>query len=267
MEVIQFGSFTLQWSMLVLLVSLIFGIVAIALRLKMENVPVKPWTEWASTIFVCILLNEKFGYLWDSPSIIWNQTKALLFLSGTSINGNILLIIGLIAWTITYIRKHQLRYGLLLDVAAHGLLMGLAVYGFMYAYSGAPAPYLTPLPLPAVMAVSLPPFESIMSLLLLVGLWLRKRELGSYADAQLAALVAGVIGMLLSYLFPDDKPIVGLTALQWVSIVMLVVAYVITRTRERVAAVCVEADVVTSEASPWPLGEHEAADEKSGKIG
>ncbi|MCG7408552.1 hypothetical protein MH117_14065 [Paenibacillus sp. ACRRX] len=266
MEVIQLGSFTLQWSMLVLLVSFVFGIVAIALRLKMENVPVKPWTEWAGTILVCILLNEKFGYLWDSPSIIWNQTKALLFLSGTSVNGNVLLGIGLVAWTITYIRKHQLSYGLLSDVAAHGLLMGLAVYGFMYAYSGTPAPYLTPLPLPAVMAVALPPFESIMSLLLLLGLWLRKREMGSYADAQLSALAAGVIGMLMSYMYPDDERMFGLSILQWVSVALLAASYFITRACERVEAVRVQSET-TIEDFPRPLGEQEAADGNSGKIG
>lgn len=233
MDVIQLGSLTLKWDLLALIGALVLALVAISLRLKLESKPVKPWMEWAMTVMLVLLLNEKFGYLWDSPSVIWEQPKALLFLSGTSINGNVLLVIGLVSWSILYVRKHQLSLAILTDLAAQGYLMWLVGYGFLYAYMNETAPGMTPFPLPGGIAQALPPIESFIAIVVLLVLWLLRRPLGSLKDAQYSTAFMGTAGLLLSLWIPPEIAWMSMSSNQWLYVFLLICCYFITRERER----------------------------------
>lgn len=233
MNVIQIGSLTLQGDLLALMGSGVLAAIALSLRMKLESRSARELIDWLIGLVIALVLNMKFGYLWDSPSIIWEQPKAMLFLSGTSTNGNILLALGLFVWTTLYVRKHQIPKALMADGMAHGGLMGLAAYGFFYAYMNYPAPGLTMLPLPATMSAALPPVESIVALILLLGLWIRRRPIGSGSDALGSAFVIGLGGMLLSYFSVNESQWLGLSLMQWIYLGILVGAYTMLRTREQ----------------------------------
>lgn len=244
MNVIQIGQFTLQGDLLVLIGTILLAGIAMVLRLMMERKSTRLTIDWLITVLVFMVLNMKFGYLWDSPSVIWEQPRALLFLSGTSVNGNILLVIGLLAWSVTYIRKHKLSVSEFIDTLTHGMLMAVASYGILHAYMGHEAPGLTLLKVPEAMADSvltaglvaaIPAIESIIALFMLIILWMRKKPLGSYADTVLAAPLFGTAGMIISYFHVQDSLWLGLSFVQWFYVLILVVAYMVFRFKERSA--------------------------------
>lgn len=233
MDVIQLGPLALKGDLLALIGALILAAVTVMLRLKLENKSAKPWVEWAMTVMLALLLNEKFGYLWDSPSVLWEQPKALLFLSGASMNGNVLLVIGLLSWSILYVRKHQLSLAVLTDLAAQGYLMWMAGYGFLYSYIGRTAPGMTAFPLPGGIAEALPPIEAFVAMIVLLVLWLLRRPLGSLKDAQYSTLLMGTSGLLLSLMTVQEIAWMGLSGTQWLYVFLLICCYFITRERER----------------------------------
>ncbi|TVX88288.1 hypothetical protein [Paenibacillus agilis] len=233
MGAIQLGSLTLQIDLFILLAALVLAGAVMLLRLRLEGMKLRSYTDWMLTILLVVILNEKFGYLWDAPSILWQQPKALLFLQGTSWNGNVLMIIGLVVWTVHYARKHQIRLQVLADLLAHGILFALAVYGFIYAYAGMIPDGYTPLPVPSTLAAALPPVESIWSVLLLAGLWLRRSALGTGADARLTLLVSGVLGMLISFISVPTETMLGLATKQWVLIGLLMLGYWMMKIEEQ----------------------------------
>ncbi|UHA74928.1 prolipoprotein diacylglyceryl transferase [Paenibacillus sp. 481] len=236
MDVIQIGAVTIQWAMLVSVASLLIGVVAISFRARMEGAS-RAWTDWALAVVIMLMLNEKIGYLWDSPSIIWEQTSAMLYLSGTSTNGNILLVIGLAAWTAVYLRKHQLSVLMLADLAVHGVLAAVAAYGWVYTLNGSSAPSFTSLPLPSGMTPDgIPPLESLLCVVMLCMLWLSRRSLGSLYDARVVALAWGIIGMLTSLVKIHDSLVLGLAPAQWMFGGLLAIAFVMTRYKERILA-------------------------------
>ncbi|MGZ9587187.1 hypothetical protein [Paenibacillus marinisediminis] len=234
MNVIQLGPLTLQGDLLAVIASVLIAAVAMALRLKLEHKSPRQILDWTLTVMIVLVLNLKFGYLWESPSVIWEQPKALLFLNGTSMSGNVLLAIGLLAWTASYIRKSRISIPEFADTLAHGLLMGIAGFGIFYSLLGFQTPGLTPVPLPATMQASLPAVESILALLLLIGLWIRRRPIGTYSDALITTLSMGSIGMLLSYTAPQESLWLGLSLLQWGYVSLLLTGYLILRSKEQV---------------------------------
>lgn len=242
MNVIQIGQFTLQGDLIILIGTIVLAGIAMVLRLMMERKSTRLTIDWLITVLVFLVLNMKFGYLWDSPSVIWEQPRALLFLSGTSVNGNVLLVIGLTAWTISYIRKNKISVPEFADTFIHGVLMGVASFGILHAYTGHAVPGLTLLKVPetgsdnmlaAGLLSALPAIESIMALLLLMILWLRRRPLGSYADAALAAPLFGTAGMVISFFHVQESQWMGLSFVQWFYVLLLVMAFMVFRTKER----------------------------------
>ncbi|MBD8500558.1 hypothetical protein [Paenibacillus arenosi] len=233
MGAIQLGSLTLQIDLFILLVALVLAGGVMLLRLRLEGIKLRGYTDWMLTILLVVILNEKFGYLWDAPSILWQQPKALLFLQGTSWNGNVLMIIGLVAWTVYFARKQQIRLQILADLTAHGALFAVAVYGFIYAYAGMTPEGYTPFPLPPTLAAALPPFESIWCILLLAGLWLRRSALGTGEDARWTLIVSGVLGMLISFTSVQVKTTLGLSTIQWVFIGLLLLGYWMMKMKEQ----------------------------------
>ncbi|WP_051217651.1 hypothetical protein [Paenibacillus assamensis] len=233
MGAIQLGSLTLQIDLFIMLAALVLAGGVMLLRLRLEGIKLRAYTDWMLTILLVVILNEKLGYLWDAPSILWQQPKALLFLQGTSWNGNVLMLIGLVAWTVYYARKQQTSLNVVADLTAHGALFAAAVYGFIYAYAGMTPEGYTPFPLPPTLAAVLPPVESIWCVLLLAGLWLRRSNLGTGADARWTLIVSGVLGMLISFTSVQAKTTLGLSTIQWVFIGLLLLGYWMMKMEEQ----------------------------------
>lgn len=244
MNVIQIGQFTLQGDLIILIGTTILAGIVMVLRLMMESKSTRSTMDWLVTVMVFLVLNMKFGYLWDSPSVIWEQPRALLFLSGTSANGNVLLVLGLTAWTLSYIRKHKMLLSEFTDTLIHGVLMGIASYGILHAYMGDAAPGLTLLRAPETLTDSmlitgllsaLPAVESIIALLLLMALWVRRKPLGSYADVSLAAPLMGTVGMIISFFHAQEERWLGLSFIQWFYVLLLLTTFLVFRAKERVS--------------------------------
>ncbi|WP_019420360.1 hypothetical protein [Paenibacillus sp. OSY-SE] len=234
MNVLQIGNITINWELFVSFASFLIAVFIISLRSRMEGQALRHYTDWALTVALLFILNEKLGFLWDSPSIIWQQPRTLLYLNGTSANGNMLLLLGIAVWTTIYVRKHKLSYTILFDLLAHGIFTWVAAYGWLYTLNGSNAPGFTPLPLPSGFpAHGLPPAETLACLILLVGMWMRRRPLGTLADAELGFLAGGSIGMLGSYFKPYESLWLGLGYEQWLCAAMLAAGYVAVRRREQ----------------------------------
>jgi hypothetical protein len=233
-SVMQLGNFTIHWGLLVSLLSLLLAVGAVALRARAESGISRRYGDWAMTVIFVVILNEKFGFLWDTPSILWRQPRSLLYMTGTSTEGNILLVLGIIVWTTLYIRKHQLSYPVLIDLLSHSMLTYVAAYGWLYTLNGGQAPGFTPLLQISGFQVSgIPPAETLGCIVLLALLWSRQRRLGTLIDAQIAFVVCGVVGMLGSYAYGDGSTWMYLTVEQWIYSVMLAAGYMVTRSRER----------------------------------
>ncbi|MCY9515645.1 prolipoprotein diacylglyceryl transferase [Paenibacillus apiarius] len=253
MNVLQIGNVTINWELFVSFASFLIAVLIISLRSRMEGQALRHYTDWALTVAVLFILNEKLGFLWDSPSIIWQQPRTLLYLNGTSANGTMLLLLGIAVWTTIYVHKRNLSYKVLLDLLAHGIFTWIAAYGWIYTLNGANAPGFTPLPLPSgFTAHGLPPAETLACLVLLAGMWVLRRPLGTLADAQLGFLAGGSLGMLGSYFKPYDSLWLGLGNEQWLYAVMLAAGYVAVRHREQMQRQDSARPVAHERAEPEP---------------
>lgn len=234
MSVMQLGNITIHWGLLVSLLALLLAAGAMTLRARAEGGISRRYGDWTMTVILVVILNEKFGFLWDTPSILWQQPRSLLYITGTSTEGNILLILGIIVWTTLYIRKHQLSYTVLIDLLAHSMLTYVAAYGWIYTINGGHAPGFTPLlQISGFEVGGIPPAETLGCIVLLALLWARQRKLGLLIDAQITLVVCGVVGMLGSYAYGEGTPWLFLTVDQWIFSAMLVAGYFVTRYRER----------------------------------
>nr|WP_240927836.1 hypothetical protein [Paenibacillus thiaminolyticus] len=220
--------------MLASFASFLLAALVISLRVRMDKGVDRRYADWAYGVAFICMLNAKFGFLWDAPSILWEQPRTLLFLSGTSANGNVLLVLGLIVWTTIYMRRNGLSYPVLSDLLAYGLLAFLAVYGWLYALQDGAAPGYTALPMPSgILPRGLPPVESMIALLLLAGIWMRRRPPGSLSDAQWTFVPAGAFGMLASFLQTHETIWMGLAPVQWLCVILLAAGYMVVRHREK----------------------------------
>lgn len=234
MNVIQIGSLTINGDLLASFASFLIAALIISLRARMDKGLNRRYADWAYGVAFLCMLNAKFGFLWDAPSILWEQPRTLLFLSGTSMNGNVLLVLALIVWTSVYMRRHSLSYPVLSDLLAYGLLAFLAAYGWLYAVQDSAAPGYTALPMPSgISPRGLPPVESMLALLWLAGIWMRRRPLGKLSDAQWTFVPVGAFGMLASFLKSHETVWMGLAPEQWMCVVLLAAGYMVVRHREK----------------------------------
>ncbi|RJG26832.1 hypothetical protein [Paenibacillus thiaminolyticus] len=234
MNVIQIGSLTINGDLLASFASFLIAALVISLRVRMHKGVNRRYADWAYGVAFICMLNAKFGFLWDAPSILWEQPRTLLFLSGTSANGNVLLVLGLIVWTTIYMRRNGLSYPVLSDLLAYGLLAFLAAYGWLYALQDGAAPGYTALPMPSgILPRGLPPVESMIALLLLAGIWMRRRPPGSLSDAQWTFVPVGAFGMLASFVKTHETIWMGLAPEQWLCVVLLAAGYMVVRHREK----------------------------------
>ncbi|WP_374018391.1 hypothetical protein ABU162_00830 [Paenibacillus thiaminolyticus] len=234
MNVIQIGSLTINGDLLASFASFLIAALVISLRVRMDKVVNRRYTDWAYGVAFICMLNAKFGFLWDAPSILWGQPRTLLFLSGTSTNGNVLLVLGLIVWTTIYMRRNGLSYPVLSDLLAYGLLAFLAAYGWLYALQDGAATGYTALPMPSgISPRGLPPVESMIALLLLAGIWMRRRPPGSLSDAQWTFVPVGAFGLLASFVKTHETIWMGLAPEQWLCVVLLAAGYMVVRHREK----------------------------------
>ncbi|PZM66477.1 hypothetical protein [Paenibacillus dendritiformis] len=234
MNVIQIGSLTINGDLLASFASFLIAALVISLRVRMDKGLNRRYADWAYGVAFICMLNAKFGFLWDAPSILWEQPRTLLFLSGTSTNGNVLLVVGLIVWTTIYMRRNGLSSPVLSDLLAYGLLAFLAAYGWLYALQDGAAPGYTTLPMPSgISPRGLPPVESMLALLLLAGIWMRRRPPGSLSDAQWTFVPVGAFGMLASFLKTHETIWMGLAPEQWLCVVLLAAGYMVVRHREK----------------------------------
>nr|WP_206765563.1 hypothetical protein [Paenibacillus dendritiformis] len=225
---------TINGDLLASFASFLIAALIISLRARMDKGLNRRYADWAYGVAFLCMLNAKFGFLWDAPSILWEQPRTLLFLSGTSTNGNVLLVLGLIVWTTVYMRRHSLSYPVLSDLLAYGLLAFLAAYGWLYAVQDGAAPGYTALPMPSgISPRGLPPVESMLALLWLAGIWMRRRPLGSLSDAQWTFVPVGAFGMLASFLKSHETVWMGLAPEQWLCVVLLAAGYIVVRHREK----------------------------------
>lgn len=234
MNVIQIGSLTINGDLLASFASFLIAALIISLRVRMDKEVNRRYADWAYGVAFICMLNAKLGFLWDAPSILWEQPRTLLFLSGTSTNGNVLLVLGLIVWTTIYMRRNGLSYPVLSDLLAYGLLAFLAAYGWLYALQDGAAPGYTALPMPSgISPRGLPPVESMIALLWLAGIWMRRRPAGGLSDAQWTFVPVGAVGMLASFVKTHETIWMGLAPEQWLCVVLLAAGYLVVRHREK----------------------------------
>lgn len=234
MNVIQIGSLTINGDLLASFASFLIAALIISLRVRMDKEVNRRYADWAYGVAFICMLNAKLGFLWDAPSILWEQPRTLLFLSGTSTNGNVLLVLGLIVWTTIYMRRNGLSYPVLSDLLAYGLLAFLAAYGWLYALQDGAAPGYTALPMPSgISPRGLPPVESMIALLWLAGIWMRRRPAGGLSDAQWTFVPVGAVGMLASFVKTHETIWMGLAPEQWLCVVLLAGGYLVVRHREK----------------------------------
>lgn len=234
MNVIQIGNLTINGDLLASFASFLIAALIISLRVRMDKGLNRQYADWAYGVAFICMLNAKFGFLWDAPSILWEQPRTLLFLSGTSTNGNMLLVLGLIVWTTVYMRRNGLSYPVLSDLLAYGLLAFLTAYGWLNALQDGAAPGYTALPMPSGMSPrGLPPVESMLALLMLAGIWTRRRPLGNLSDAQWTFVPVGAFGMLASFLKTHETVWMGLAPEQWLYVVLLAAGFLVVRHREK----------------------------------
>ncbi|MFD0716579.1 hypothetical protein [Paenibacillus sp. GCM10027626] len=202
-EIVSVGPLRLDGSLLAVLISIVAGLLALAIWIKMR--PEKrtgPWVDVFMTAAVIALLGWKLGIVLSDPAIVWQRPAALLIMRG----GMMELLIGLAAAAI-YLMAGQLRGRIrlweLLAALPFALLPGLVVWSVLHDF-----PYYIV-------------YAFVWAAVYIWLLWTSAADAVSGRELGRSGLLGLGIGGLAASLFAPITPggwlqlTLGLTALQW----------------------------------------------------
>lgn len=196
-DIISVGSFMIQGRLLAVIVAAISGWVAVKLACRSLDSSEKVISDLLVNCALIVIVVWKFGFIWESPALIWENPKMLLFMTGSTTELLIGCLLALLYVVAASVRR-GIRLLLLGDVLSFGILAGVAVHGLLHAAN--------------------PDALCRAAVAVIVAAWLlfKKARLGSGKMAQDALLFAGAGWMLSTLLFPQQQDAYLLSQLQWI---------------------------------------------------
>jgi len=196
-DIISVGSFMIKGSLLAIIVAAIAGWIAVRLVCRRVDASAKVIPDLLVSGALIVIVVWKFGFVLESPELIWENPKMLLFMTGS---GTELLIGCLLALIYVVVASYRrgIRLLMLGDVLSIGILAGVAVLGAWHAGN--------------------PEALSRAAVAVIVAVWLlfKKGRLGSGKILQDTLLFAGAGWMLSTLLFPQKQGAYLLSQLQWI---------------------------------------------------
>ena len=196
-DIIGLGSFMIKGSLLAVIVAAIAGWIAVKLVCRRADAIAEVIPDLLVNGALIVIVFWKFGFVWESPELIWENPKMLLFMTGSVAELVIGCLLALIYVVVASYRR-GIRLLMLGDVLSVGILAGVAVLGAWHARN--------------------PESLGRAAVAVIVAVWLlyKKARLGSGKILQDTLLFAGAGWMLSTLLFPQQQGAYLLSQLQWV---------------------------------------------------
>lgn len=187
----------IKGSLLAVIVAAIAGWIAVKLVCRRLDESAKAIPDLLVSGALIVIVVWKFGFVWESPELIWENPKMLLFMTGSATELLIGCVLALVYVVVASYRR-GIRLLMLGDVLSVGILAGVAVLGAWHAGN--------------------PESLSRAAVAVIVAVWLfyKKARLGSGKILQDTLLFAGAGWMLSTLLFPQQQGAYLLSLRQWI---------------------------------------------------
>ena len=226
-EILQLGPFLIKSSWLILLISGFIGFEMMKRRAKKDGINPSPILDLITSGIVIMALSWKFGPILFNPSLLLTSPWTALFLPGTTDHLwlGAVLVVGYLFWKM---RHQEISYKLLLDILPFGLLSLMLLYHLLIPQYG------TSTNLPWAISIKDPDFTyhpinlylALLEIPFLVWLWKKRIPLGYGVYWGIFLLIYGMANIVVSFFEDQTVFIGGLSKVQWVFMIMVVIGIV-----------------------------------------
>ncbi|MBO8173244.1 MAG: hypothetical protein H0Z33_15310 [Bacillaceae bacterium] len=230
-DILSLGPFMIRASWLALIIGGLAGLVLFKYRAK-AVVPEQADTleNILSNSMILFVVVWKFSPALTSPSLLWTQPSALLFMSPGSLHVWLGLVTGLLFFAFRIYRS-RISWKQVLDLTSYFWSTILLIYFMLIPEPGLASQLPWAFHYKGSQATFHPVhiYLALTALIILINLYRRRDPIGDGKAAGESLFVLGVGGLITSFFQAATDTTLGLTGFQWFSLGMLVISYLIQR--------------------------------------